>query len=140
MGGQFAFTPGATPATEPAYDPMQHAKPGPYTTPLKPDEEKQFLGWVQQNKVPFDPKEDKPDYDMRGFWKALQAKDPRATQGVDPYDKKMHFPDTWKTPNHKTFSNESIYALPTAPKWVGNRFLVDSKTGRVLYDDKAANQ
>lgn len=40
------------------------------------------------------------DYDMQGFHKAY----PDAV-----LDKDTHYPDTWKKPNHPTFSNESIY-------------------------------
>ncbi len=47
----------------------------------------------------------------------------------------MHFPDTYKTPYHKTFSNESIYALPTAPHWEGDQ-LVD-QNGNIVFDDTA---
>ena len=124
--------------TEPSsrYQAFDHARPGPYVTPLSPVDESSFRQWVKTNKVPFDPGEKNSDYDMRGFWKALQSKDPLAVQALDPNDKRMHFPDIWKTPYHKTFSAESKYALPTAPKWVGNK-LVEQQTGKVLFDDTA---
>src|SRR5580693_891418 len=69
-----------------------YAKPGPYTTRLDPDSEKQFQQWVKQNKIPW---RDEPnsDYDMRGFWKAQQAGDPNAKRAAN-----LHFPDTFKTP------------------------------------------
>lgn len=63
----------------------------PYDTRLSPVEETQF-----QKQFP-DPRST-ADYDMRGAWKA------GATQGANG-----HLPDTWKKPNHITFSNESIY-------------------------------
>jgi hypothetical protein len=124
--------------TQPAlkYDPMNFARPGPHITTLPPPEEAAFLQWVKEKKVPFDPQEKNSDYDMRGFWKALQANDPRAVQALDPNDKRMHFPDIWKTPYHETFSADSMYAMPGAPKWMGNR-LVDQASGRVLFDDTA---
>src|ERR1700678_904319 len=88
------------------------AKPGPYTTTLSPLEEQQFKVWVAQNKIPW---QDSPtsDYDMRGYWKAQQAGDKDARTEINPVDKKPHYPDTYKTPYHKTFSRESKYALPT---------------------------
>lgn len=103
-----------------------------FFTALQPQEEKNFLSWVQTNGVPFDPSP-QADYDMRGFWKALQNGDPRAKSAVNPSDNRLHFPDVWKTPYHKTFSNESIYAGPDAPSWKDNK-LVD-KTGKVIADE-----
>lgn len=104
-----------------------YAKPGPYTTKLAPEEETKFQNWVRQNKVPW---RDSPtsDYDMRGYWKAQQSGDKGARTSVDSLDKKPHYPDTWKTPYHKTFSNESQYALPTAGHWEGEKFVAPSKT------------
>ena len=43
-------------ATAPAMEQPKwgaYAKPGPYVTTLKLQEEKQFQGWVKQNKVPW---------------------------------------------------------------------------------------
>jgi len=93
--------------------PSRYAKPGPYVTKLDPAQETAFQGWVKQNKIPW---QDTPnaDYDMRGYWKAQQSGDPHAKRAAN-----LHFPDTWKTPYHKSFSNESMYALPTAPHWEG---------------------
>lgn len=120
----------------------QLAKNAPYaiqgsdfTTKLQPAQEQQFQAWVKQNKVPFNPNDKISDYDMRGFWQALQNKDPAATTGVDPNDGKMHFTDKWKTPYHKTFSNQSMYAKPNAPHWVGDKLVDDA--GRVIFDDAA---
>src|ERR1035438_684822 len=45
----------------------------------------------------------------------------------------MHFPDTYKTPFHKTFSNESKYAPKDAPHWEEDK-LVD-KHGKVIADE-----
>ena len=80
------------------------------------------------NKVPW---RESPtsDYDMRGFFKAWMQGDPRATwQGPG-----SHFPDVWKTPFHQTFSNESMYATPDAPRWVGNRLV--TKEGSLIRDE-----
>lgn len=117
---------------------MQWVKPGEHTynTPLPADQEAQFRQWVQQNSVPFDPNEAASDYDMRGFWKALQAGDPIAKSAVDPNDKQMHYPDYWKTPYHETFSAESQWADPgKAPKWNDKDQLV-MPDGTVIFDDR----
>jgi len=106
-----------------------YARPGPYVTRLKPDQEAAFQQWVQENQVPFDPADQTPDYDMRGYFAAMQAGDEEAQQAGN-----MHFPDRWKTPFHESFSNESMYATRGAPRWV-NGALVD-KTGRVIFRDR----
>jgi hypothetical protein len=108
-----------------------------YTTNLG-DREPEFQAWVKQNKVPFDPNQRNPDYDMRGFWLGLQSGDPRARSAIDPNDSKMHFPDYWKTPYHETFSNESKWALPNAPAWNPQDQLI-APNGTVLFDDRARN-
>lgn len=112
-------------------------KPGArnFFTDLSDDEEKKFQAWVKKNNVPND---DGPhaDYDMRGFWKALEAKDPKATSAIDPNDKRLHYPDYWKTPYHETFSGESKWADPKkAPKWNDKDQLV-APDGKVLFDDR----
>jgi hypothetical protein len=111
--------------------------PSNFRTSLSPDEEAGFQSWLKANRSVPAIREwrDTPrsDYDMRGFFQALQAGDPRAITGVSPFDRQIHFTDTWKTPYHRTFSNESIYASPDAPHWVGDR-LID-KTGRVVADE-----
>jgi hypothetical protein len=87
---------------------------------------------VKAKKVPW---QDTPtaDYDMRGYWKSLVAGDPNAKQKKSDFDGKMHFPDTYKTPYHKTFSNESKYATSDAPHWEEDR-LID-KDGGVVADE-----
>lgn len=109
-----------------------------YQTDLLPEEEAKFQAWVKQNKVPWQDKPD-ADYDMRGYWKAQQGGDPSAAQSMNSNDNKMHFPDTYKTPYHKSFSNESRYANPaTAPKWNDQDQLV-TPDGKVVFDEKAEN-
>ena len=105
------------------------AKPGPYTTPLTMLDELKFQNWAKQNKVPMT-----NDYDMRGYWKAMSSGDPRATQTRSAFDNTMHFPDIWKTPLHHSFSNESIYATPNAPGWVGDT--LRDKLGTILVDER----
>ena len=62
--------------------------------------------------------------------------DPQATFNKET----KHFTDKWKTPFHKSFSKESIYADPEkAPEWQQegkNSYLV-SPAGEVLYREGA---
>lgn len=118
-----------------------YAKPAPaggYLTRLPPQDEAKFQAWVKQNNVPFDPSP-QADYDMRGFYKAMQAGDPRATTGVNQNDGKLHFGDYWKTPYHKSFSNESQWATADAPHWNEKDQLISPK-GDVVFDERAQNQ
>jgi hypothetical protein len=108
---------------------------GGFNTQLSPLQEMQFRNWVGQNNVPFDASAGVQDYDMRGFWNALQNNDPRAASAVNQNDGKMHFPDYWKTPYHESFSNESQWAGPVAPMWNDKDQLV-APNGRILYDER----
>jgi hypothetical protein len=90
--------------------------------------------WAARNNVPFDPSQT-ADYDMRGFYRALMAKDPRATSAVNPNDQRMHFPDYWKTPYHESFSNESKWAKPGAPMWNAQDQL-EAPSGRIVFDER----
>ena len=112
-------------------------KPGAtYNTPLNQLDEMAYRQWVQQNAVPTNPDAKGPqDYDMRGFYQALQQGNPKAQQAVDPNDGRMHFPDFWKTPGHETFSNESQWAPASAPAWQPDDKLV-APNGRVVFDDR----
>ena len=108
----------------------QWAKSGPYETQLSPQDEYKFQQWVKKNNVPW---QDSPtaDYDMRGYWKALQ--EGKAKESRNIWDGRMHFPDTWKTPYSGSFSNESMYANQDAPHWDGN-FLV-TKDGHIVANE-----
>lgn len=82
--------------------------PQPYTTSLTSSEEKQFKAWKQA----YAPGDSGEDYDLRGAFKA----------GVTPDPETGHMPDTFKKPNHPTFSIESQYlrAAPlSAGRWTG---------------------
>src|SRR5258708_2980391 len=79
-----------------------------YETKLSPEEETKFQSWKQQNA----PNDTGEDYDLRGAYKARLEKD--IASG--------HWPDTYKKPNHPTFSDESIYAKDRpdlAGSWAG---------------------
>jgi hypothetical protein len=114
----------------------KYAASGPYTTQLTPEQEQTFRQWVSTNKVPFNPGDVLSDYDMRGYWSDVAAKG-GADTAVNPYDHQLHFPDTYKTPYHKSFSAESKYAKGGAPIWVNDHQLVDPNTGQVIFDEAA---
>jgi len=112
---------------------LQWAKPqDSYHTQLDQENEQRFRNWLrlpqnQQRVGYFNPDNMQEDYDMRGWW--LANKGVIAPQG--------HFPDTFKTPYHQTFSNESQYATPDAPKWVqqGKQWFLVDKTNNVLFSE-----
>lgn len=111
-----------------------------YNTVLPPVDEARFRIWVEQNKVPFDIAAPVSDYDMRGFWKALQAGDPNALTAINPNDKELHYPDYWKTPYHESFSVESQWADPTkAPSWNDKDQLV-LPDGKIVFDERKSVQ
>lgn len=86
-----------------------------FNTPLSNEDEKAFQRWLGlQNRLRGrDVSKDLSDYDLRGYWSNIGFRD---TKG--------HSPDTYKKPNHPTFSNESIYHGTDSPfgKWEGGRW------------------
>lgn len=83
-----------------------------FDTPLSPDDETSFQAW----KAKYAPQDSGFDYDLRGAFKAGLAPDPSTG----------HWPDTFKKPNHPTFSNQSIYAVDApgmAGSWDGDKFI-----------------
>ena len=76
-----------------------------FNTILSDENERRFHNWIAQGKQKYgvDLTGDLDTYDLRGYWlnggytnEAFRAR-------------KGHAPDTFKKPNHPTFSNESIY-------------------------------
>lgn len=87
------------------------AEPAPFETQLSGVEEQTFQNW----KAVHAPKDSGMDYDLRGAFKA----------GLKP-GPDGHWPDTYKKPNHPTFSDESIYSSLAGTKpgrWVGDKFI-----------------
>lgn len=76
----------------------------PYDTRLSPEQEVRFQAWARS----VGRERDTEDYDLRGAW----------LSGAFSGD--GHGPDTYKKPNHPTFSNESIYSEPSneGGRWV----------------------
>jgi hypothetical protein len=67
---------------------------------------------------------------MRGFWKAMSGGDKDAKQSPET----LHFPDTYKTPYHESFSNQSMYATKDAPTWTGD-YLFDKDNNLIFPRD-----
>lgn len=91
-----------------------------YNTKLSPEDEKKFEAWAKANGR----LGDVADYDLRGAWKA-NAKE--ADNG--------HLPDTFKKPNHPTFSDESQYSNPT--NGVGGKWQQDTDGKWAFYPSEA---
>jgi len=107
-----------------------------YDTKLNPLQELLFRQWVGDNNVPFNPDAAGPtDYDMRGYWQGLQSGHPMARPTeINPNDNQPHFTDYYKTPLHQTFSAESQWAGPDAPRWINGSQLA-APNGRVVFDE-----
>lgn len=78
----------------------------PFVTPLDPEQEMAYQNWKQS--LPGDLQNDR-DYDLRGAW----------STGLKPSENN-HLPDTFKKPNHPTFSQQSAYSNEQTPggQWV----------------------
>ncbi len=86
---------------------------GRYNTPLTKREQKGFDKWIakESKRQGRDISMDKGAYDIQGFWKAGDWK---------RMDADNHGTDTWKKPNHPTFSNHSRYH--GADGWYGGNW------------------
>ena len=107
-----------------------------YNTPLNNDEAQQFQSWASQQSgaVGRNVMDDLHDYDLQGWWKANPNTD---LSGA-------HLVDTYKKPNHPTFSDQSQYHGVDGNEggqWMQN----DDKTwsftpGKTNYDNHPVNQ
>jgi hypothetical protein len=88
-----------------------------YNTELTKEEEKDFDKWAEEEskKQGRDILMDKGAYDVQGFWKSGDWKN---------RDADNHGTDTWKKPNHPTFSNQSKYN--GAGGWYGGNWTEDA--------------
>lgn len=105
-----------------------------YQTRLSSREDMMFRQWLAEHRVPFNPDDPIADYDMRGYWKDV-ARGGGDRTSVNENDGRLHFPDTYKTPYHHSFSSESIYARPSAPSWINDYQLAD-ENGDVVWDER----
>jgi hypothetical protein len=81
-----------------------------FNTVLTPPEEARFQQW----KARYAPQDSGDDYDLRGAFKA----------GFTPDPATGHWLDTYKKPNHPTFSDQSRYAPYGTPgTWRGDTFV-----------------
>jgi hypothetical protein len=83
-----------------------------YETALSEPEEAMFKKWKEK----YAPNDTGADYDLRGAFKS----------GLKPDPQTGHWPDTFKKPNHPTFSVESIYARDRpdlAGHWEGETYI-----------------
>jgi len=93
-------------ATEPTID----YNPKTFDTILSPKNEIAFQAWKKK----YAPNDSGADYDLRGAFKA----------GLKPDAKTGHWLDTFKKPNHETFSDQSRYAKHGKPgRWDGDKFI-----------------
>jgi hypothetical protein len=74
----------------------------PFDTQLSQENEQRFRNWLakESQRRGRDMNLDLSDYDLRGYW---------INGGYKDATGRGHMPDTYKKPNHPTFSNESIY-------------------------------
>jgi hypothetical protein len=98
-----------------------------YNTKLSAENESRFKNWTaaQSKARGRDMSNDDIDYDLRGYW----------LNGGHKSEAAGHMPDTYKKPNHPTFSNESIYhGKPDSRggKFEGGKWEGDDKTGWVF--------
>jgi hypothetical protein len=92
---------------------QQDFNPDTFDTKLSTKNEEAFQAWKKK----YAPKDSGVDYDLRGAFKA----------GVKPAAN-GHWPDTFKKPNHPTFSDESRYAKFGKPgHWEGEKFIPNKK-------------
>lgn len=104
-------------------------------TRLPPPQEELFQMWARANRVPIT-----DDYDMRGFW-LHRGEQGEGGTAINPNDGELHYPDTYKTPLHESFSGESRFANPQThpPRWNERGQLV-AADGTVLYDEREARR
>lgn len=108
-----------------------------YQTQLTPEEEAQFQQYIADKSDKQDiGRDDAPDYDMRGWWKAMKAGDPKAEMQIvtDKHGTLKHRSDWWKTPYHESFSADSQWAGKKAPKWKGDQLVAPD--GKILFGGK----
>lgn len=124
-------------AQQPSGEPWQNQyatslDPKKWTTALGKDEAK-YQSWAKQQGL--NPNDN--TYDMRGYYKDVVKKGKNNSQ-KSAFDGQTHYPDTYKTPLHESFSRESKYAKKDAPQWRGdaeNGYQLVDKNGTVLKDE-----
>ena len=95
-----------------------------HNTPLTPENETRFKNWIERGKQKYgrDLSPDMEDYDLKGYWINGGHTNEAFRAGTG------HAPDTYKKPNHPTFSDESIYHGKPSPyggTWQGGKWSND---------------
>lgn len=87
-----------------------------YTTELSPEDETAFIMWFfsQKKEGKIHQDDSGQDYDFRGFWN-----DYVKNKEDNTFSSETHYPDTYKKPNHPTFSVESKYATGADAVYAG---------------------
>jgi hypothetical protein len=98
------------------------SQPTPIGTKLSSEQEIEYQKW--KNKLPKNLQYE-GDYDLRGLWKENPNAQPSAN---------LHFTDKYKLPNHKTFSDESIYFNPSTKKYAGKWVETNKSWDYIPYD------
>ena len=89
--------------------PSEKQRAAAYNTKLDPAEEIDYRKWIAWQSILAgrDLSRDQTDYDVRGLYRSMGQSGKNLERG--------HGPDTFKKPNHPTFSAESIYSTPETP-------------------------
>ena len=112
--------------------------PADYDTELTPNEQQEYNSWVKtmQATGKMAPGNERYDYDMQGFFKNEVL--PQTEVGKSG-SAETHFIDTYKKPNHRTFSNESKYYDKDTKKYAGNWKAYYEKEQKDSTDKGSAN-
>lgn len=130
-GNQYLLEPNSTPdnnelsTNEVMPQTPEPVDPSHYETPLTPDQEVRFQDWKGKNA----PKDSGQDYDLRGAF----------LNNVTPDSKTGHWPDTFKKPNHPTFSDQSMYAgerPDLAGRWQGDVYIPPLPLTKASFTEK----
>ena len=104
--------------TDYVFDQFSKGQQQNFETKLSKDEESKYQDWKSIHA----PNDSGFDYDFRGAFKA----------GVTPDNESNHWPDTFKKPNHPTFSDQSQYAKDAphlAGSWNGDTYIPPASAG-----------
>ncbi len=99
--------------------PENYVNPNDYDTELDVQKENAFKNWLNlknknRQRAGMSP-DSGHDYDLRGYWEANVGIRPGVRQYLDSLDADRHGPDTFKKPNHPTFSTDSKYSSEKTP-------------------------
>lgn len=106
-----------------AFDQFSPGQQTNFETKLTPAEEEKYQDWKKQNA----PKDSGFDYDFRGAY----------LRGITVDPDTQHWPDTFKKPNHPTFSDQSMYAKDRpdlAGTWDGDKYIPPTPQGKINSD------